>query len=1371
MTMPDAAARPELSPAKRALLGAILAGRAPTAPIALGGHGADVPLSFAQERLWFLERLGQGGAAYTVTEPLRLSGPLDAPALERALGEVVRRHHALRTVLREVESAPRQVVTPFAGLALPIADLAGMDPAEREAEVRRRCAAEASHPFDLSAGPLFRATLLRLAADEHVLLLAMHHAVADGGSIPVLLRELWALYGAFRAGQGSPLAQPAAQYADYAVWQRAEAAGPAWARQLAYWRERLAGAPELLELPTDRPRPPTPSLRGAAATFQLSADTTDRLRALARAEGATLFMAALAAFQLLLARYGAGDDVVVGTPVSGRTRREWQTVTGLFVNTLVLRTDLSGDPSFRALLGRVRETVVGAMDHQEVPFERVVAELRPQRSLSHAPLFQVLFQLDDAPPSSPDAVAGLRVRGVEEEPATAQLDLALALRAHAGGIAGALLYATDLFDPDTALRMARHLGRVLDGAAADPDLPLSRLELMDGAERRRMLEEWNRTDAEWPAARCIHPLIRERAMQTPDAAALVADDASLTYAEMDRRADRLARRLIDAGAGPEVRVGICLERSAEMVVALLATLKAGAAYLPLDPAYPAERLAYMLEDSGAAVLVTRDALRGLLPADGARVVSIDQDTDDAAAPDPAIPYSLFPIPSFPIPSPENTAYVIYTSGSTGRPKGVQVTHANVVSFFTGMDDRVGGRAAGTWLAVTPIGFDIHVLELLWTLARGFRVVVHPDVAQGGAGALARAIPRHGVTHLQCTPSLASLVVAECGAEALVGLDRLLLGGEPLPPALADEIQAVLPGRLLNVYGPTETTVWSTTHAAAQGEAPVPIGRPIANTRAFVLDATLRPQPPGVPGELLLGGPGVARGYLGRPGLTAERFVPDPYGGGAGARLYRTGDRVRWRGDGVLEYRGRVDAQVKIHGVRIEPGEVEAALRRHPDVAECAVVAREDRPGDRRLAAYVAGDAPRPAEVRAFLRGVLPEYLVPATVTVLPRLPRLPNGKLDRRALPAPAPEAGVRDPDQPRDYAEVRLIQLWEALLGVHGITPTSDFFALGGDSFLALHLFAQVNRAFECDLPVATLFAGATVRHMAAAIADRSARAPAAPVVPLQPAGALPPLFVIHAVDRGVMGYLNLVRHLGAEQPVYGVRDLGQLHRPVARIGAEHAAAVRAVQPRGPYYLLGWSFGGTVAFEMASVLEREGETVAFLGMMDTLAPPLLAAWPPFDEVENAREQALEVAALMRRPFSLSREELEGLRGEALMRRVADALRAQDAAPAGYDAVTLARQCQEILDRYRSREGHVPGPFSGAITLFRAADVAPRMVEFLAAFDEDERRTLGWSRCAAGSVRVHDVPGEHATLGSEPHARVLAERVRASLAAAREAVS
>ena len=1047
------------------------------------------PVSLQQQRLWFLDQMEPGNPAYNLTRAYRLSGTLSVDALERALAEVARRHEALRTTFAFRDGEPLQVIAPATPVALPVEDLRGMEDAD--GALSGLVADEAAHRYDLAAGPLFRARLARTADDAHVLVIGMHHAVSDGWSIGVLLREIGALYAAFAAGQPSPLADLPMQYGDYAAWQRRRLTGEVLDTQLAYWRGRLAGAPAVLELPTDRPRPAEQTFAGAAEQALIPAELLDRLRALAREEGATLYMVLLAAFGVLLGRWSGQDDVVVGSPVAGRTRDEVEGLIGFFVNTLALRTELGGDPSFRELVGRVRETTLGALQHQEVPFERLVEELKVERSLSHSPVFQALFALQNFEGGAL-SLGGLDAAALPVGLETSKNDLSLYAAEGADGLGCRLIYNPDLFDAATIRRMLGHFGTLLEQAAADPSRRIGGLELLAADEREQLLGAWNATARPWPQDVTVDALIAQQAARTPDAPAVTFRGESLTYAQLDARANRLANHLRALGAGPEARVGICLERSAQTAVAMLAALRTGAAYLPLDPAYPADRLAYMLEDSGAPVLVTQASLRGLLPAAGVRVVSVDEDADAIAAEPAEAPPSAAVA--------QNAAYVIYTSGSTGKPKGVQVTHANAASFFAGMDERVGGPVPGVWLAVTRISFDISVLELLWTLARGFHVIVQPELDQATDDEpLAGQIRRHAVTHLQCTPSLAALLVAESGVEAVAPLSRILLGGEALPAELAAQITDVLPDGLVNMYGPTETTVWSATHAVTADDAQgiVPIGRPIANTRLYVLDAAFRPQPVGVPGELYIAGAGVTRGYHNRAALTAERFLPEPFGGEPGARMYRTGDRARVRADGAVEFLGRADFQVKIRGFRIEPGEIEAALKQHPAVRDAAVVVREDAPGDRRLAAYVvSAEAELPeAALRAHLRERMPEYMVPAAFVAMDAFPLTPNGKLDRRALPAPA--AAVRDAagfTAPRGEMERTVAAVWAEVLGTEQVGVDDNFFEIGGNSLLLARVAAGLRTALGRDVRIVELFRHPTVAALAAALSAPETSPAAAP-------------------------------------------------------------------------------------------------------------------------------------------------------------------------------------------------------------------------------------------------------------------------------------
>ncbi|HEX7243296.1 MAG TPA: amino acid adenylation domain-containing protein, partial [Longimicrobiaceae bacterium] len=1119
-------------------------------PVVPVDRARPLPLSFAQERLWFLDRLEPGSALYNVPRALRLRGALDAAALERALGEIVRRHEALRTVFRETDAGPVQVVAPFAGFALPVEELAGPDQAER------RAAEAAARPFDLSAGPLFRAVLLRVGEEEHVLLLCMHHVVSDGWSMGVLFRELSALYAAYREGWESPLAELAVQYADYAVWQREQLRGDALERQLGYWRERLGGAPALLELPTDHARPPVQSFRGASERMELPAALLKRLRELGRREGATLFMVVLGAFQALLSRYSGSEDVVVGSPVAGRGRREVEELIGFFVNTLVLRTDLSGDPSFRELVGRVREVTLGAYEHQEVPFEKLVAELQPERSLSHSPLFQVTFTLEDGDEAG-GSLAGLETRRVEAEPASAKYDLMLGIGAHPQGMQGVLTYGAELFEPGTVRRMLRHLERVLEQVAEDPDVRLSGIELLSPEESRRVVEEWNRTGAELPAERCIHECFEEQVGRTPDAVAVVFEGEALSYAELDERANRLAHALRRRGVGPEVRVGLCVERSAEMVVAILGVLKAGGAYVPLDPGYPTERLAFLLEDSAVPVLLTQARLEARLPQHAARVLRLDADWCSIAPEPDHAPARLV--------SPRNPAYVIYTSGSTGRPKGVVVEHRGVLNLLADFQARAPLEAGDRCSVWTSLGFDVCVYEIFSPLLAGASLYVPTEELRLHGGAYLEWLAGERIRGAYLPPFLLPEYrrwVEEHAERACLG--RLLVGVEPLSESLLAGIRRSVPGlRVVNGYGPTEATICSTLYdvpVQVCGERTAPIGRPVANTRAYVLDGSGRLCPEGVPGELHLGGVQLARGYLDVPELTAGKFVPDPFSGGAGERLYRTGDRVRRLSTGELEFLGRIDQQVKVRGFRIEPGEIESVLGEDAAVEQAVVVAREEETG-KRLVAYVAGKAvPEVARLRERLRAKLPEYMVPGAIVVLERLPLTPNGKVDRGALPAPEWGAGQGEEGYvaPRTLLEEILCGIWAEVLRLERVGVHDNFFALGGHSLLATRVVSRVGEVLRVELPLRMLFEGPTVAELAGWVEEsRREGAPALPpVVPVDRAGPLPLSFAqerLWFIDR--MQPESALYNIPVSLRLEGSLDAQALERALGEIVRRHEA------------------------------------------------------------------------------------------------------------------------------------------------------------------------------------------------------------------------
>jgi amino acid adenylation domain-containing protein/non-ribosomal peptide synthase protein (TIGR01720 family)/FkbM family methyltransferase len=1052
----------------------------------------ELPLSFAQQRLWFLHQLEPESSAYNSPKVLAFHGPLDAGLLAAALTGVARRHEVLRTSFPASEGEPMQRIAPPAPVALPVVDLAALPAVPRGAEARRLARREAERPFDLARELPLRVTLLRLEEEERHLLFTLHHIASDAWSLGILVREVSALYRAFAAGQPPALPALPVQYADYAVWQRSWLSGEVLDLHLGYWRRRLAGLSPRLELPTDRARQTARTHQGDTVLLPLSAELTESLGALGRGLGATRFMTLLAAFQSLLFRCSGQVDLAVGTPIAGRDRLEIEPLIGFFVNTLVMRGDLRGDPSFGEIVARTREASLAAYAHQSVPFEMLVDELQPERSLGHAPLFQVMFALQSAPLEEAGlGLPGLRVAAVESARRGARFDLSLAIQEAGRGLVAELEYSTDLFDAPTAQRLAGAFERLLGAVAADPARPLALASLWSAAERWQVLGEWNDTARALPAAAPVHVLIAAQAARTPEAVAVVAADAQdgaaeLTYRALDELANRIAHHLRASGVGAGSLAGLCLDRSPEMLAALLGVLKAGAAYVPLDPTFPRERLALMCEDARLSLVITREPLLDRLPAAGLRTVCLDLDAAAIAARPATRPAVACP--------PESLAYVLYTSGSTGRPKGVAVPHGAVAAFLGAMAERPGIAGGETLLAVTTLSFDIAVLELLLPLTVGARVALAGSESAVDGARLVRALERAGAGVMQGTPATWRLLL-EAGWRGDPGF-RILCGGEALP---ADLAAALLDrgGELWNLYGPTETTVWSAVDRVAPpaGSGPAPIGRPIANTEIYLLDACRSPVPIGVTGELFIAGAGVARGYLHRPDLTAERFVPDPFGA-PGSRLYRVGDLARRRADGTLEFLGRVDHQVKIRGFRIELGEVEAALSRHPGVEEAVVAVRQGSAGQQRLVAWVTGPAPlAAAALRGFLRESLPAYMVPSAVVCLAAMPRTPNGKVDRRALPEPV-VGEARVSDAPSTPAEELVAGIWAEVLGLASVGVGDDFFVLGGHSLLATRVMSRLRRVLGVELPLRALFATPTVAGLAAAAeqARRRERGVAAP-------------------------------------------------------------------------------------------------------------------------------------------------------------------------------------------------------------------------------------------------------------------------------------
>ncbi|WP_375745201.1 non-ribosomal peptide synthase/polyketide synthase [Corallococcus interemptor] len=1046
--------------------------------LAVMPRGERLPLSFAQQRLWFLDRLEPGSANYTLSQATRLKGPLDVDALEWSLSEVVRRHESLRTTFAMEEGMPHQVISGHLPSILERVRLEGTHE-EREQAALSRCAEEVRRPFDLSRGPLLRAVLMECAPNEHVLMMTMHHIISDGWSVGVFVREMATLYEARLRAEAPALAPLPIQYADYALWQRQWMEGGVLEAQLAYWKARLSGAPRALELPTDRPRPPVRTSHGASHRIRWSPELSARVRTVSREEGVTPFMTLLAAFQSLLGRYAGQDDVSVGSPIAGRTREETEPLIGFFVNTLVLRTKLDGDPTFRELLGRVRDVTLGAYAHQDVPFEKVVETLHPERDLSRTPLFQVLFALQNtAQPTL--ALPGLAVAPLEPDLPTARFDLSLTLMEEDGALTGAMEYNTQLFDRATLERMDAHLVALLEGVLADPGRRPSSVDLLSESERRDVLTGWSTTAVPFPDG-LAHERFAQWAARAPDATALVFQDQRVSYRELERRANQLAHRLSGLGVGPEVRVALCLERSVELVVGILAVLKAGGAYVPLDPSFPRERLAYMLEDSGARLTLTQPHLAKDLTALGVAVHVLEPGAPlTQGMPDTAPSSALHA---------DTLAYLIYTSGSTGRPKGTLLTHRGLRNTALAAVQAHGFHPESRVLQFAPIGFDASVCEVFATLLAGATLVLASREALLPGPPLHAVLKDQAVTAVTLTPS----VLAQLEPEGLPALTTVISAGEACPPEVARRWSR---GRkLLNAYGPTEVTICASINDAVVPEAPT-IGRPFPNVRVYVVDARLRPVPVGVAGELLVGGPGVARGYGGRAELTAERFIPDPFGQEPGARLYRTGDVVRWRANGELEYLGRADDQVKLRGLRIELGEVESVLREHPAVKDAAAVVREDA-GTRRLVAYVvsSGQDLQASQLREHLSRRLPQYMVPATFVALESLPLSSSGKLDRKALPAPdVGQLGTATPyEAPRNDIERTVAGIWQEVLNVPRVGLHDGFFDLGGNSLSLVQIHSKLQGALGMQLPLVELFQHQSVAALAAHLRRATEAAPPA--------------------------------------------------------------------------------------------------------------------------------------------------------------------------------------------------------------------------------------------------------------------------------------
>ncbi|EST38925.1 hypothetical protein N566_04855 [Streptomycetaceae bacterium MP113-05] len=1321
------------------------------------------PLSYAQERMWLAGELSGPGAAYNVPCALRVRGPLDMELLEAALGDVVARHEALRTLVVPGDGDPAQHVVPSGAARIVVERTVARGEEDLAAQLRHA----AGHIFDLTSELPLRCQVIQVRPDDHLLLLLCHHIAADGWSVAPLLRDLrqaWTARAAGAAPNWSPLP---VQYADYALWQREllgaddDPSGPG-ALELAHWERVLTGAPEALELPADRPRPAVPSGEGGVQRFTVDAALHARLLDLARRHDVTLFMVVHAALAVLLTRTGAGEDLPIGSAVAGREDPALEELVGFFVNTLILRTDTGGDPSFSELLRRVREVDLAAFSHQRVPFQKVVERVAPRRSSSLHPLFQVFLLLQNNQRAD-FSLPGLDVRETPTGSPGARFDLAFYLTERAGedgrpaGLEGSTEFARDLFDPATVERLALALRQILASAAEDPLRPVSRLDVLTPEQRRTVLETWNDTRCDVPA-RSLPELFEEQAARTPDRLAVADEHRELTYAQMRGLVRHVAELLRRYGVGPGSLVAVRLPRSVDLVVALHAVQRAGGAYLPLDPSGPPARTERVLADSAPVLVVDESDWAALT------------EGHDPVGPETAPPGAG--------PGGDDPAYVIYTSGSTGRPKGVVVSQAAIVNRIRWMQSAHPLDADDRVLQKTPATFDVSVWEFFWPLTAGAAlVVVRPDGHRDPVH-LARLIRQRRVTTVHFVPSMLGAFLDSGPAADCSSLRRVFCSGEALSAELAARFHTVLKAELHNLYGPTEAavdvTAW-TCRPEDIGEV-VPIGTPVFNTRVYVLDESYQPVLPGVVGELFLAGRQLASRYLNRPALTAERFVADPFGE-PGSRMYHTGDLCRWLPDGVLEYRGRTDHQMKIRGVRIEPGEVESVLTRHPSVARAVVVAREDVPGDRRLTGYVvpaAGAAPDPALMTAHAAEYLPPALVPSAVVVMDEFPHTSSGKLDRGALPAPvadrSPAAAGRAPASP---TEELLARLFGETLELPGVGRDESFFDLGGHSLLAARLAGRIRAELGPGIGLPDLLRAPTVAALAALVESDGAAVPATglePLLTLRGEGGRVPLFCVHPAAGIGWTYTGLLPHLDQDVPVYVLQAPGLTGGPVPRGGlrelaSQYVARVRRVRPHGPYRLLGWSFGGGLAHETATLLRAEGETVDLLAVLDGYPRGATPAGTTV-ETRSATGAATRTGAsagpnpqgpeLLREllaslglglPPGASPEELNPA-------DVTAAIRGTHGPLAGLSE-TAAELLPGVFAAHAALSGALSGPaHDGDLLLFVAAeDTTPGRPDAQA-----------WEPYVTGSVESYALPCTHGTMtGPEPLRRV-GEVIRARMA-------
>ncbi|MEH1866381.1 MAG: amino acid adenylation domain-containing protein [Nostoc sp.] len=1333
-------------------------------PILKRAENADLPLSYAQQRLWFLDQLEPNSSFYNIPIGLRLLGTVQVAALEQSLSEIIQRHEALRTNFITVDGRPTQVIQTQTNWTLSVVDLKHLSTSEQEIATQRLAQQQAIQPFDLAKGALVRATLVVLSQTEHILLVCMHHIVSDGWSAGVFISELGTLYNTYSIGQSSPLAQLPIQYADFAIWQRKWLQGDVLQSQLSYWEQQLKDAPALLSLPTDRPRPARQTYNGTHQEFVLSGELTSKLAKLSQEQGCTLFMTLLAAFDTLLYRYTGTEDILVGTPIASRDRSEIEGLIGFFVNTLVMRTDLAGNPTFNELLSRVRDMAMQAYSHQHLPFEMLVEALQPERDLSYSPLFQVMFVLQNAPTSGLE-LSGLSVSPFSMKGKTSRFDLTLIVQNTDTGLVGLWEYNTDLFDVSTIERMTSHFVRLLEGITANPEQRISQLPLLTQVEQQQLLVEWNDTFVDYPLHKSIHQLFEEQVELTPDAVAVEFQNQQLTYNQLNYRANQLAHYLQSVGVKPDTLVGLCVERSLEMVIGLLGILKAGAAYVPIDSEYPSDRLSFILEDTQVKVLLTQQRLIDRLPLNQAKLVCLDTDAEliSQCSQDNIISGV----------QPNNLVYIIYTSGSTGKPKGIAISQLALCNHILWHRDNLKISRDAKTLQFASVSFDVSFQEIFTTWCSGGTLFLITEELRRDALALLGFLQEKQIQRM-FLPVVGLQQLAEFAiSNELVNthLREIITSGDQLriTPAIYEWLGKLTDCTLHNQYGPSESHL-ATSYTLPDSVQTWPllpsIGRPISNTQTYILDKYLQPVPIGVTGEVYIAGVLLAQGYLNRPELTQEKFISNPFSSNPNSRLYKTGDLARYLPDGKLESLGRIDNQVKIRGFRIELGEVEAVLGQYDDIKSCCVIVREDTPGNKRLVAYVLPHQhckPKIYELRNFLKAKLPDYMVPNAFVILEEMPLTPNGKVDRRALKAPSNINNLDTFVQPRNTIELQLTHIWSKILKLENLGVKDNFFDLGGHSLLVPYLIAQIKQQFSKDIPLVTVYQHPTIEELAEVLQKDAGVFSWSPLVALQPQGSNPPLFCLPGSGSHAFYLYNLSRCLGCDQPFYSFQanHLGREIAPVEDMASEYIQALQAVQPQGPYFLAGHSSGGRVAYEMAQQLLRQGQAIALVAILDTTAPNAQEPQMEWDDATWLIKIADTMKTMYAKDVDMYTDEFPLSDLDEQLKYVLEYLKMLEILPLDADTTSLKQLMHAFKVDVKAFFEYVPQqvhPVPLALLRASVSNIKEPVNESEPGIFHDV--AWGWNTLSSEPVNVQFVPGNHITMMIPPHVQVLADRLR-----------